>query len=405
MTRGELGGPDDADQPAADGRMTRLSHGGRTGPYEGAVNLPPYRASTVLFDRVADLDSADPDWSSTRYGRTGNPASRAFEEAMTELEGGYRAVSFGSGLQAITTSLLAFCKAGDHLLVTDSCYGPTRDFCTNSLAGLGVEVEYYDPLIGGAIADLLKPNTRAVFLESPGSLSFEVQDVPAIVAAVKDRGIITLLDNTWSAGWYFRPLSLGVDVSLQAATKFIAGHADANLGVAVCTRETWRTLKRTAVLIGACAGSEDLYLGLRGLRTLGLRMERHQRSGFTIAEWLAARPEVTRVLHPGRPGDPGHALWARDFTGASGLFTIELAPVPRAAVSAMVDGLRYFGIGFSYGGFESLILPTNPARSRTATPFKADGPLLRIHVGLEEPGDLIRDLAAGFDRLNDAVAS
>ncbi|WP_119678352.1 cystathionine beta-lyase [Indioceanicola profundi] len=375
---------------------TRLSHGGRKQAYAGAVNVPPFRASTILFDDVDHLNRADPDWLETRYGRIGNPSSRAFEEAMAELEGGYRAVSFGSGLQAITTALLAFCKAGDHLLVTDSCYGPTREFCRQMLAGLGVEVEFYDPLIGAGIEALFRPNTRALFLESPGSLSFEVQDVPAMTAAARARGIVTLLDNTWAAGWFYRPLKHGVDVSIQAATKFIAGHADANLGVAVCTEDAFRPVKTAAVLLGACAGSEDLYLGLRGIRTLGLRMERHQRTGLALAQWLASRPEVARILYPARPEDPGHSLWKRDFTGASGLFTVELKPVPRRAVSAMVDALTLFGIGFSYGGFESLVLPTNPAKSRSATEFKAEGPLVRIHCGLEEPADLIADLEKGF---------
>lgn len=381
---------------------TRLSHGGRKQAYAGAVNVPPFRASTILFDDVDHLNRADPDWLETRYGRIGNPSSRAFEEAMAELEGGYRAVSFGSGLQAITTALLALCKAGDHLLVTDSCYGPTREFCRQMLAGLGVEVEFYDPLIGAGIEALFRPNTRALFLESPGSLSFEVQDVPAMTAAARARGIVTLLDNTWAAGWFYRPLKHGVDVSIQAATKFIAGHADANLGVAVCTEDAFRPVKTAAVLLGACAGSEDLYLGLRGIRTLGLRMERHQRTGLALAEWLASRPEVARILYPARPEDPGHSLWKRDFTGASGLFTVELKPVPRRAVSAMVDALTLFGIGFSYGGFESLVLPTNPAKSRSATEFKAEGPLVRIHCGLEEPADLIADLEKGFAHLGAA---
>lgn len=385
------------DQPA-----TTLSHTGRAEPYAGAVNVPPYRASTVLFKDVDDLNSGDPDWAKTRYGRTGNPSSRAFEEAMAELEGGYRAVSFGSGLQAITTALQAFCRAGDHLLVTDSCYGPTRDYCQQMLEALGVEVEFYDPLLGAGVDALFRPNTRAIFLESPGSLSFEVQDLPAIAAAARARGIVTLADNTWAAGWFCKPLALGVDVSIQAATKFIAGHADANLGVAVCTEESFRPLKKAAVLLGACAGSEDLYLGLRGLRTLPLRMERHQSTGLAVAAWLAGRPEVARLLYPARPDDPGHAIWKRDFTGAPGLFSVELAPVPRRAVHAMVDSLRLFGIGFSYGGFESLILPTNPAKSRSATRFEAAGPILRLHCGLEEPGDLIADLAAGFARMAEA---
>lgn len=387
-----------------DGPATRLSHGGRGDAYAGTVNLPPFRASTILFEDVEDLNSGDPDWTKTRYGRTGNPSSHAFEEAMAELEGGYRAVSFGSGLQAITTALQAFVRLGDHLLVTDSCYGPTREFCRDMLTAQGVEVEFYDPLVAGGIEALFRPNTRAVFLESPGSLSFEVQDVPAIARAARSRGIVTMVDNTWAAGWFFKPLAHGVDISIQAATKFIAGHADSNLGIAVCNEATYRPIKKAAILLGACAGSEDLYLGLRGLRTLGVRMERHQQTGLTLATWLTSRPEVARVVFPALPDDPGHALWKRDFTGACGLFTVELKPIPRRAMAAMVDGLRLFGIGFSYGGFESLILPTSPAKSRSATEFKAEGPLVRIHCGLEEPADLIADLEQGFARLTQEAA-
>ncbi len=384
---------------------TRLAHLGRDpAGHAGAVSIPPYRASTILFQTLAELEARDPDYTGVRYGRLGTPSSHAFETAMAELEGGHRAVACGSGLSAVTTALLAFLKAGDHLLMTDSAYGPTREFCDGELARFGVQTTYYDPLIGAGIASLIRPETRVVFLESPGSVTFEVQDVPAIAAAAKARGCTVMIDNTWAAGVYLKPLSLGVDISIQAATKYVGGHADANLGVAVCTAEAWRPVKDTAVRLGVAAGSEDLFLGLRGLRTLTVRLERHQATALRLAEWLARQPETLRVLHPAFPDCPGHALWKRDFTGASGLFAVELRPQPRAALAAMLDGLALFGMGYSWGGFESLILPQNPGRIRTAVPWRDRGTLLRLHAGLEDADDLIADLDRGFHRLRRAAS-
>jgi cysteine-S-conjugate beta-lyase len=383
-----------------DAPETQLIHDGRDcAGHSGIVNIPPYRASTVLFPTVAALEAPDADFTAVRYGRTGTPASQAFESALATLEGGFRAVATGSGLSAVTLALLSVLKAGDHLLMADSVYGPSRAFCTTDLVRFGIETEFYDPLAGDDIARLIRPNTRAVFLESPGSLSFEVQDVPALVAAARRHGLVTLMDNTWSAGLFFQPLRHGVDISIQACTKYVVGHADANLGIVVCNEQHWRTVKETAVRLGLAPGSEDVFLGLRGLRTLSVRLQRHQATGLRLADWLATRPEVSNVLHPARPDCPGHEYWRRDFTGASGLFAVELQPVPRSAVNAMLDGLRLFGMGYSWGGYESLILPVNPARIRTATQWTAAGPLLRIHAGLEDPDDLIRDLSAGFDRL------
>jgi len=386
---------------------TVLSRAGRDpARHQGAVNPPVYHMSTVLFPSVAAREEAEGrPFDIYNYGRIGNPTADALERAMVELEGGHRAVSVSSGLAAITVSLLALLKAGDHLLMVDTVYGPTRRFCDTVLARFGVETTYYDPLVGAGIADLMRDDTRAVFLESPGSLTFEVQDVPAIAAVARGRGIATLIDNTWATPLFFQPIAHGVDVSIQAATKYVVGHADAMLGVMTCRdASTYRTVKRCAVQLGQCAGPDDVYLGLRGLRTLAPRLRTHQENGLTVARWLQGRVEVARILHPALPDDPGHALWQRDFTGACGLFGIILAqPYPEAAVAAMVDGLRLFGIGASWGGFESLILPAHPERVRTATAWAPSGPCLRLHVGLEDPDDLIADLAAGFDRLNAAA--
>ncbi len=386
---------------------TVLSKAGRDPErFHGAVNPPVYHASTILFPTVAArAEAEDQPFDHYNYGRIGTPTSEALERAMAELEGGYRAVSVSSGLAAITVSLLALLKAGDLLLMVDTVYGPTRRFCDNVLARFGVETTYYDPLVGAGIADLMRDNTRAVFLESPGSLTFEVQDVPAIAAVARGRGIATLMDNTWATPLFFQPIAHGVDVSIQAATKYVVGHADAMLGVMTCRdAATFRTVKRCAVQLGQCAGPDDIYLGLRGLRTLAPRLRQHQENGLKVARWLQERPEVARVLHPALPDDPGHPLWQRDFTGACGLFGVVLtAGWSEAAVAAMVDGLRLFGIGASWGGFESLILPMRPDRVRTAITWAAPGPSLRLHVGLEDPDDLIADLTAGFDRLNAAA--
>lgn len=383
---------------------TTLIHSGRDPrANHGIVNPPVYHCSTVLFPTVEALEDGDRHpFDRVNYGRIGTPTSAAFEEAVAELEGGHRAVVAASGLAAITVGLTAFTKAGDHILVTDSAYGPTRRFCNDVLARYGVETEYYDPLIGAGIARLIRPNTTVVYLESPGSLTFEVQDVPAIAAAAKAAGATVVMDNTWATPLFFRPFDHGVDVSIHAATKYLVGHADAMLGVLVCTEASFLPVKRAAVGFGTSAGPDDIYLGLRGLRTLSVRLRQHQQTALTLAEWLAARPEVARVLHPARPDDPGHALWRRDFHGASGLFAAALKPVPKAAVAAMLDGMELFGLGYSWGGFESLVLPAKPAAVRTATRWEEPGPLLRFHAGLEDADDLIRDLERGFARLNAA---
>ncbi|WP_207462266.1 cystathionine beta-lyase [Azospirillum sp. SYSU D00513] len=384
---------------------TRLVHAGLD-PHAnfGIVNPPVYHCSTVLFPTLEALEGADrAPFETVQYGRMGTPTSQAFEKAVAELEGGYRAVSAASGLAAITTALLAFAKAGDHILITDSAYGPTRRFANETLARFGVEVEYFDPAVGAGIAALLRPNTSLVYIESPGSLTFEVQDVPAIAAAAKAAGAKVMIDNTWATPLLFQPLRHGVDVSIHSATKYIVGHADAMLGVIVCNEESWLEVKRTAVRVGTAAGPDDLFLGLRGLRTLSVRLKRHEQTALALADWLAARPEVTRVLHPARTDFPGHALWKRDFTGSCGLFGILVNQVPKPALAAMLDGLELFGMGYSWGGFESLILPAKPAAIRTATRWEEPGLLLRLHAGLEDVDDLIRDLERGFERMKNAL--
>ena len=376
---------------------TRLAHAGRApARYHGFVNTPIYRGSTVLFPTLASLEANAQDFT---YGRLGTPTVKALEEAIAELEGGTRTLLTPSGLSAIAASLLAFVSAGDEILVSDSVYRPTRRFCDHVLKRLGVRTIYYDPLIGSGIKKLLSAKTKLVFAESPGSQTFEVQDIPAIVKAAHDAGAVVILDNTWATPLYFKPFAHGVDVSIQAATKYIVGHADAMLGAITANEKVARAVEKSHEDLGLCPGPEDAYLGLRGLRTLSVRLARHQQSALELARWLKSRPEVARVLHPALPSDPGHALWKRDFTGASGLFAIILKPASHAALAAMLDGLSLFGMGYSWGGFESLILPFDPRDYRTATTWEAEGPALRLHVGLEDVDDLKADLEAGFARL------
>lgn len=395
---------DDRDEPAQtqgayqESADTRLVHSGRDESEQfGFVNPPIVRGSTVLFRDVASLMSGDARYT---YGRHGSPTIRLLEEAIAELEGGVLTRLAPSGLGAISAALLAFVEAGDHILVTDSVYRPTRRFCDRVLTRLGVETEYFDPLIGSGIAALMRDNTRAVFTENPGSQSFEMQDIPAIAAAAHERGAWVLTDNTWATPLYFKPFAHGVDVSIQAATKYIVGHSDAMLGAMTANGRAAERIDRVHTDLGLCPGPEDCWLGLRGLRTMGVRLERHGRAGLEIARWLAARPEVSRVLHPALPADPGHAIWQRDYTGMTGLFSVILRPAPREAVAAMLDKLTLFGLGFSWGGFESLVVPFDPSPYRSATTWDVEGPALRFHIGLEDVEDLKRDLAAGFERLN-----
>jgi cystathionine beta-lyase len=304
-----------------------------------------------------------------------------------------------SGLAAISTALLALLNAGDHVLVTDSVYQPTRKFCEGVLKRMGISTTYYDPLVGAEIGALMRPNTRAVFVEAPGSLTFEVQDVPAIAAAAHSKGAAVVMDNTWATPLYFRALEKGVDMSIQAATKYIGGHSDLMLGAVAANAATWERLRETVHLLGLCVGPDDIYLGLRGLRSLGVRLAQHERAALEVARWLKQRPEIARVLHPALEDCPGHSTWQRDFTGASGLFSIVFKPIDAKAVHAFLNALRLFGIGASWGGFESLAIPFDCSAIRTATRWNPEGPTVRIHIGLESVDDLIADLERGFAAL------
>ncbi len=406
-TRGS--GTADPDTPAfAD--ETLIAHLGRDPmAYHGAVNPPVYHASTIVHPNVEALLGAYArrfEKGFVNYGRFGTPTTFALEEAMAQLEGAYGGVTVSSGLGAITTSLLSFVGAGDHVLVTDSAYMPTQNFASGLLTRLGVEVGYYDPCISGDdLARLVRPNTRVLFTECPGSITFEMQDIPALCAAAKAANpeLVVLTDNTWGTPLHFKPFGLGVDVSIHAGTKYIVGHSDAMLGVITCTEAHYERVRGTAISLGICAGPDDVFLGLRGLRTMAVRLQRHQENGLRLARWLETRPEVTRLLHPALPSHPGHAIWRRDFTGACGLFAVELVPAEMDAVSAMLDGLELFGLGYSWGGYESLVIPVAPRQlARKAVPWDGAGPLLRFHAGLEDADDLIADLEAGFARFNSA---
>ena len=381
---------------------TLLTHAGNHPELNhGIVNPPVYHASTILFPTIEKMEQAQKErLSGVSYGRWGTPTTFAFEEAVAAIEGEGRALALPSGLAAIGATLLSLLKAGDHLLMVDSVYGPARSLCDKTLARFGIDVTYYDPLVGTGIAGLMRPNTRLVYLESPGSLTFEVQDVPAIVAAAHAGGALAIMDNTWATPLLFRALGRGVDIVIYAATKYFVGHSDAMLGaIVVRDLDLYRMLKVAAHGMGYCAAPDDCYLGLRGLRTLGVRLQRHGENGLALARWLQGRPEVARVLHPGLPEHPGHSLWRRDFTGASGLFSVVLKPCAPAAVAALVEGMRLFGMGASWGGYESLLLPVKPETTRTATAWSPGGPTLRIHAGLEAVEDLVADLEDGFRRL------
>jgi cystathionine beta-lyase len=380
----------------------------------GAVNPPVYRASTILFPTVEEFErSRDPAtrFDVVRYGQLGTPTTFALEQAVAAIEGGYRSMLLPSGLAAVATALQALVGSGDHLLMVDTAYASTRRFCDTALARFGVTTTYYDPLVGADIVRLFRPNTRAVFLESPGSITFEVQDVPAIAAAAHAASIAVLIDNSWASPYFFDAFAHGVDVSIQAATKYIGGHADVMMGTITTTEALYERVRSTVAELGHCVSADDAYLALRGLRTLGIRLERHQRNAIRVAEWLREVPEVTRVRYPALSDDPGHAIWKRDFTGASGLFGVSLAPAPKSAIDAMLDSLELFGKGVGFGGFESLAIPMDPAPHRTATRWTGGDEVgsehryLRLHIGLEDPDDLIADLAQGFDRLRAVAAA
>jgi cystathionine beta-lyase len=378
---------------------TKVTVGGRDPfAHHGYVNTPVYHASTLLYRTAEDFLAGRSQYS---YGRCGTPTSEALEKATQEIEGPACAgvALLPSGLAAISTALLSVLQAGDHVLVSDSAYGPTRTFCDSVLKRCGVTTSYYDPLIGAGIAGLMQPNTRAVFTEAPGSLTFEMQDVPAIADAAHKRGALVLMDNTWASPLYFKALEKGVDLSIQTGSKYIGGHSDLILGTVSANRAAVQRLKDTTATMGLCVGPDDMNLGLRGLRTLAVRLARHQQSALAVARWLVQRPEVLKVLHPALPGAPGHDIWKRDFTGASGLFAIVLKPVSEKAVLAFLNALKLFGIGVSWGGFESLAIPYDVTATRTATKWAPGGPSIRFHIGLEDVSDLTADLERGFAAL------
>ena len=383
---------------------TRLIHSGRDNLGDPAiVNTPVYRASTVLFDSLEHMQSVQAAWQRdeplSTYGVTNMPNGLALENAVAELEGGHRALSFPSGHAAVAAALLACTKAGDHILVTDSCYSPTRHTCEHLLKRFGIESEFYDPCIGADIIELMRDNTTVIYTESPGSHTFEVQDIPALAHAAHARGAKLILDNAWATGMYFRGFEHGADMVVQPATKYLAGHSDVLIGLVVASEATWPLLRDCSRDLGQHVSPDDSFLTLRGLRTMGVRLPRHQESALALTHWLERRPEVKRVLYPALPSDPGYALWKRDFLGATGLFAVELLPCSMQAVASMIDHYELFGIGYSWGGFESLVAPARIHESRSVNRWKG-GPLIRFHAGLEDADDLIRDLEAGFARLN-----
>ncbi len=363
----------------------------------GFINMPAYRGSTVLYPTMDDLLHRRGRFA---YGTRGTPTTEALESAWSDISGATGTVLVPSGLAACALALMSCLKAGDHLLVTDSVYSPTRNFCNTILKRFGVETTYYDPLIGAGIAQLMRPNTKVVFAEAPGSQTFEMQDIPALAEAAHARGAALLMDNTWATPFFFPPHERGVDIAIEAGTKYLGGHSDLLLGLVSANPEYWPRLRETFDAMAICTGPEDVFLALRGLRTMRLRLGEQEGAALDVARWLETRPEVKKVLHPALPSFEGHTIWKRDFLGASGLFSVVLQPAPQNALAAMLDGLKLFGMGYSWGGFESLIVPFDCKNYRTATTFDPGGPCLRLQIGLEDVEDLKADLDAGLARMS-----
>lgn len=386
-------------EPGMRDRTIATHAGNHPRDHSGVVNPPVLRASTILFPTVQEMrDSYKRKYDAITYGRDGTPTHRLLAEAFTALEGSDRAVIVPSGMAAVSTALLGCLAPGDHLLMADTAYEPTRILCEGFLAKIGIETTFYDPIVGAGIAALIRANTKVIYLESPGSLTFETQDVPAIVAAAKASNCLTVMDNTWATPLFFKPPKFGIDITVYAATKYICGHSDVMMGIVSCPAALYVQLAKTAHgVMGHASSAEDCYQAMRGLRTLHARLMQHQETALTLARWLAARPEVEQVLHPALAHTPGHSFWKRDFSGSSGLFGVVLKPCAPERIEAMLDGMRLFGMGYSWGGYESLIIPAHVARA--AKPWPAPERTLRIHAGLEDPADLIADLDDGLARL------
>jgi len=375
---------------------TLLTHGGRASDeHLGYVNMPVFRGSTILFKSLDELENYKAPY---RYGRNDNPTTLALCDLVSKLEGAAGTIIAPSGLSAVSTALLAAVSAGDELLMTDSAYEPTRTFASEGLARFGVATRYYDPRIGGGIASLFTDKTKAIFVETPGSLTFEMQDLPAIVAAARERDITVIVDNSWGTPLFHRPLELGADMVMHAATKMFVGHSDAMVGTVSANEKLWGRLKRTHRILGVAVSPDDSYLTLRGLRTLAVRMKHHNEASPAFAAWLESQPEVEEVYHPALSSHPDHAIFERDFSGAGSLFAFRLKQRSRDALAAMVNGFELFGMGYSWGGYESLCIPFNPANIRTAVPWEAPGQMFRVHVGLESLDDLKADMTAALER-------
>ena len=362
------------------------------------VNSPIYKGSTVLFKDVEDMKKSIKNKNSQilSYGRFGSPTTFEFERAIAKIDEGYSAVATSSGTAAIVASLLAVLKTGDHILMTDSAYGVSRNLAKGLLSNMGITTTFYKPNIGKEITNLIQKNTKVLFMESPGSLTFEIQDIPMLVELAKKNNLITILDNTWATSLFFKPFYNGIDISIQSATKYIVGHSDAMLGIISTNKKYTKCVRESAHNMGSCPGPEDIYLGIRGLKTLSIRLQKHQENAFKVIEWLRVQQEVDKILYPALPNDSGYKIWKRDFLGASGLFGITLKNTKKSLVNKMLNNLKLFNMGYSWGGYESLILPIEPEKLRDTYKWKNDCGTLRIHVGLEDPADLINDLKDNF---------
>lgn len=381
------------------GTSTTLSHIGRaSSEHSGFVNIPVYRGSTILAESLEEWNQGKTESNPmANYGRFGSPLTKAFESSICQLEGGFNSLVFPSGLSACTHSLLGFLSSGDHLLMSDCVYGPTRSFAEHVLIRMGIEVEFFHPTNLSDLSQKIRSSTKVVYVESPGSMTFEIQDIDAISKIAHSYNAVVIMDNTWSTPIFYKPLEHGVDVSIQAATKYIIGHSDALLGVATANEGAWSRLQSVAHAFGETAGPDDIFLALRGLRTLSVRMDKHFENGLKLAKWLQTQEGVLEVFHPGLPGNPGHELWKRDFTGASGLFGLVLKPMTKNQLSILFKKFRYFGIGLSWGGFESLALLVEPAPKRLESSMPESCHLLRIHAGLENADDLIQDFSQALN--------